>query len=104
MERGHEACWHQVGKLRGIRNEHALRTSHLPLRARAPARTHQALRHGYAQAVGEARHPPGWVLDNADRRVEPGPDLYAAMGIACRARAEVRRVWSRSGMDLQTCR
>src|SRR5215475_14992808 len=53
-----------------IGQHHDLRTAHLSLRARPPAGAAQALRVHDARDLEEARHPPGWLLDHADWRVQ----------------------------------
>ena len=52
--------------------------------------------------MGKAPHPSGRVLDRRDRAVEPGPLLYAAMGVARGADPEIRGIPSRSRMGVET--
>ena len=54
----------------------------LSLRAGPSAGPAQAVRHHHAQAVGKARHQAGRLLDDAGRRIQPGPELPARLGIA----------------------
>ena len=66
--------------------------------SRQAARSEQAFRHHHAEAVGEARHQAGRLLDHRDRRVQPDAVLYARLGVAGRSREKVERVRRRSGM------
>src|SRR5579862_8888801 len=75
-----------------------LRASRLPLRPRPPAGPDQAVRHDHAAAVGKARDPPGRLLDDPGRRIEPRPDLFPEMGITRRARGEDGQVRGRPGV------
>ena len=76
--------------LEGERND--LRTASLQMRARPPAGADQPLRQHHAEAVGEARHQAGRLLDHPGGRVQPGALLPAGLGIAGRPREEVERL------------
>src|SRR5438552_6021886 len=57
---------------------HDLRIADLPLRTGAQAGGAVAVRERDAADLGEARHPPGRVLDHADRQEQPGDHLLLA--------------------------
>src|SRR5271163_4227368 len=68
------------------------------MRAGPVAGPAEAVRHDHAEAVGEARHQAGRVLDHGDRRVEPDAVLPAGLGVAGRARTEMGPLRVRPGL------
>src|SRR5690348_8032731 len=84
------------------RAPHALRTEDLPLRARPPARSFEAVRHDYNKNLAAPRYRAGRLLDRRNRRYQPDPLLLPQMGIARGPRKEMGGLPGRSRVDKRT--
>src|SRR5262249_37548911 len=78
-----------------------LRIAHLSLCPRPTAGAAFAIPEPDAVDLGKTRHPPGRVLDDADRREQPAAHLYARLGQHGRAREALGRVPGRPRMGSQ---
>src|SRR5262249_53543399 len=81
-----------------------LRIAHLSLGSWPITGAALALPEPDAADLGEARHPPGRVLDDNDRREQPAAHLYARVGQHGRAREALGRLRHRSRMARNRCR
>src|ERR1043165_4848714 len=83
---------------------HDLRDAQLSRDAGPHAGPVEALRHHHAEAVRQARHQAGRLLDHRGRGVEPQPDLSGRLRVDGRSREEVGGVLDGSGVDREARR